>query len=242
MRNIKISYQYDGSDFFGFQRQPKQRTVQGEMERSLGIILQEKIDLISSGRTDRGVHALEQVSNFQTPSTIPKEKLFYALSRSLPEDIVLLSLEEVEEDFHARFTAKTRTYCYKIHWKRNPFLHRYESYVKQEIDAEAFQAILKPFLGKHNFQNFRLQDDAFANPIREIYSISCRKKEEGIEILIQANAFLKSQIRIMIGTALEVYFGRMEKTRIEEMLENPEKTFPKVLAPAAGLYLFKIEY
>lgn len=242
MRNIKISYQYDGSSFFGFQRQPKQRTVQGEMERSLQIILKEKIDLISSGRTDRGVHALEQVSNFQTESKIPLEKLQYALSRALPEDIVLLSLEEVGESFHARFSAKTRTYCYRMCWEKNPFQWRYCSYLPKKVEEERFQSILKVFQGKHNFQNFRLQDAAYANPVREIYRIECKGIENGLEVYIQANAFLKSQIRIMLGTALEVYFGRMEEETIRQMLENQEETFPKILAPAAGLYLFKIEY
>src|SRR3712207_3824694 len=134
MKNIKISYQYDGSSFMGFQRQPSQRTVQGEIEKSLFCILREKIDLISSGRTDRGVHAMQQVSNFFTSSCIPLDKLFYALSRNLPQDILLLQLEEVDREFHARFSAKTRTYCYCITWEKSPFNYRYKTYVKEKIN------------------------------------------------------------------------------------------------------------
>lgn len=242
MRNIKISYQYDGSSFWGFQRQPKRRTVQGEIERGLYLVLRERVTLISSGRTDRGVHATEQISNFPTVSRIPIEKLYYALSRSLPKDIHLLRIEEVEESFHSRFSAKKRTYCYQISWEQNPFLSRYRAYVAKEIEKEKFEQILKSFLGKHNFQNFRLQDEAFANPVREVYSIECKEVSKGLEIYIQANAFLKSQIRIMIGTALAVFFGRVEESRIEKMLEHPQESFLKILAPTEGLYLHKIEY
>lgn len=242
MRNIKISYQYDGSSFWGFQRQPKQRTVQGEMEKSLHSILREKVKIISSGRTDRGVHAMEQVSNFLTDSTIPVERLYYALSRSLPKDICLLCAEEVEEAFHSRFSAKKRTYCYQISWGKDPFLSRYRSYVTKEIEKEKFEQIVKCFLGRHNFQNFRLHDEAFANPIREVYRITCKEVHKGLEIYIQANAFLKSQIRIMMGTAIAIYFGRAEEGRIEKMLEYPQESYPKILAPAEGLYLYKIEY
>lgn len=242
MRNIKISYQYDGSSFMGFQRQPNQRTVQGEIEKSLFHILREKIDLTSSGRTDRGVHAIQQVSNFFTAVNIPSDRLFYALSRNLPEDILLLQVEEVDSEFHARFSAKTRSYRYCITWKKNPFEHRYKAYVKEKIESTEFLKILQVFVGKHNFQNFRLQDSAFANPMREIYSISVEEVENGMNIDIVANAFLKSQIRIMIGTALQVYFGKVEGNRITRMLEELETEFPKYLADSSGLYLYRIEY
>lgn len=242
MRNIKISYQYDGSSFFGFQRQPNRRTVQGEMEKALASILQHSIDLISSGRTDRGVHALEQVSNCKTERNIPLEKLSYALSRALPQDILLLGCEEVGVDFHARFSAKRRAYLYKMTWEKNPFRRRYESLVKKIEEPERFQKILESYLGKHNFQNFRLQDEAYANPWREIYEIRVRANEDGLEIEIHANAFLKSQIRIMLGTALQVYFGRVEEDRIQKMLNQPEEEFPKYLAGGEGLYLYQILY
>ncbi|AVQ16395.1 tRNA pseudouridine(38-40) synthase TruA [Fusobacterium gonidiaformans] len=242
MKNIKISYQYDGSSFMGFQRQPEKRTVQGEIEKCLFRILKEKIDLTSSGRTDRGVHAMHQVSNFFTAVNIPLDKLFYALSHCLPEDILLLELEEARKDFHARFSAKTRSYCYRITWKKSPFERRYKTYVKKKIDSQSFFKILEIFMGKHNFQNFRLQDDAFANPIREIYSIQVKEVDEGMDIYIEANAFLKSQIRIMLGTAFQVYFQKVESNRIEKMLKEPDKEFPKYLADPNGLYLYHIKY
>lgn len=242
MRNIKILYQYDGSSFMGFQRQPKQRTVQGEIEKSLFHILGEKVDLISSGRTDRGVHAVQQVSNFFTTVNIPSDRLFYALSRNLPGDILLLQVEEVELNFHARFSAKVRSYCYRISWKKSPFEYRYKAYIKEKIESDEFLKILQMFVGRHNFQNFRLQDSTFSNPIREIYSISAEEVKDGMDIYIVANAFLKSQIRIMIGTALQVYFGKVEKNRIIRMLEESETEFPKYLANPNGLYLYQIEY
>lgn len=139
MRNIKISYRYDGSMFYGFQRQPNKRTVQGEIEKLLNVVLKDEIDMISSGRTDRGVHALIQVSNFYTTSTIPLDRLKYVLMRGLPLDIELLDIEEVDIEFNSRFDAQKRGYTYIISWERDPFKNRYETYVNKEIEAERFQ-------------------------------------------------------------------------------------------------------
>ena len=192
MRNIKIVYRYDGSDFYGFQRQPKRRTVQGEIEKALKIILKEDINMISAGRTDRGVHALMQVSNFPVSSTIPVDRFYKALSNLMPRDIDLISLEEASEDFHARFGAVSRAYRFKMSWKRDAFNRRYVSYVNGEVDAKRFEEIMQPLVGRHNFENFRLSDCVVHKPIREIWEIRCTEIEDGIEVYIRGNAFLKS--------------------------------------------------
>lgn len=243
MRNIKITYRYDGSMFYGFQRQPEKRTVQGEIEKILNIVLKTEIDMISSGRTDRGVHALIQVSNFYTESNIPIERLRYVLKRGLPMDIELLDIEEVQENFNSRFDAKSRGYRYIISWEKNPFKSRYETYVNRKIEIDRFLEILQPLVGIHDFNNFRLSDCGSKTSIREIYSIDIERIDEfRIAIDILGSSFLKSQIRIIVGTALDIYFGVRNKEYIKEMLENPNKKFVRKVAEPYGLYLSNVNY
>lgn len=242
MRNIKIIYRYDGSDFYGFQRQPERRTVQGEIEKALKVVLREEINMISAGRTDRGVHALMQVSNFSTESPIPADRLYRALSNLLPMDIELLSVEDADMEFHSRFGAVSRAYRYRMTWDRDPFKRRYLSYVDEEIDAKRFEEIMQPLIGRHNFENYRLSDCVVHKPIREIWEISCTEIEKGIEVYIRGNAFLKSQIRIIIGTALAEYKGKVSPGHMKERLDNPEKEYSKLIADGAGLYLCDVEY
>lgn len=243
MRNIKLIYRYDGSMFYGFQRQPEKRTVQGEIEKLLNVVLKSEIDMISSGRTDRGVHALIQVSNFYTDSNIPLDKLRYVLDRGLPLDIEILGIEEVDEDFNSRFDAKSRAYRYLISWEKNPFRSRYETYVNKEIDIERFQNILLPLVGIHDFNNFRLSDCGSKTSVREIYDIKVSKIDNSrLAIDILGSSFLKSQIRIIIGTALDIYFGRRNENYLKDMLENPHKKYIKKVADASGLYLSQVNY
>ncbi|WP_291255077.1 tRNA pseudouridine(38-40) synthase TruA [Fusobacterium sp.] len=243
MRNIKITYRYDGSMFYGFQRQPEKRTVQGEIEKLLNVVLKTNIDMISSGRTDRGVHALIQVSNFHTDSTIPLEKLKYVLNRGLPLDIELLDIEEVEEEFNSRFDAKSRGYRYILSWERDPFKSRYETYINREIDTKRFARVMEPLIGIHDFNNFRLSDCGSKTSVREIYSIDVKKLDSSrIAVDILGSSFLKSQIRIIIGTALDVYFGVRDESYLREMLENPNKKFIRKVAEPNGLYLSKVNY
>lgn len=243
MRNIKLTYRYDGSLFYGFQRQPEKRTVQGEIEKLLNVVFKKEIDMISSGRTDRGVHALIQVSNFYVDSTIPIERLKYILNRGLPLDIELLDVEEVEEKFNSRFDAKNRGYRYIISWERNPFRSRYETFINREIDIKRFYEILKPLIGIHDFNNFRLSDCGSKTSVREIYDIKIEKLEEKrMAIDLLGSSFLKSQIRIIIGTALNIYFKELPENYIEEMLKNPNKKYLKKVAPPYGLYLSQVNY
>ena len=245
MRNIKITYAYDGSDFYGFQRQPDKRTVQGEIERVLKIILKEDINMVTAGRTDRGVHASVQVSNFfiNDNITIPLKNFQRALNKLLPNDIDIYNIEEVSLDFNSRFQAKIRAYEYIITWKKDVFSRRYKTYVNKEIDCERFLEILKPLIGEHDFNNFRLKDENNKTSIRTIYNIETYLKDENtMGIYIEGNAFLKTQIRIIVGIALDIYFGRKPENYIRELLENPFKEYKIEIAEPSGLYLSKVEY
>ncbi len=242
-RNIKLVYSYDGSRYFGFQRQPNQITVQGEIEKILRIITKEEVNLISSGRTDRGVHAKQQVSNFHTFSKIPAEKFLYILNNSLPNDIYIYEASEENESFNSRFDAKEREYEYILSWERNPFEANYVKYVKEKIDIEKLKKIFASFVGIRDFKNFRLNDCASKVSIREIYSIDIKKLEDNkLKIIIRGSSFLKSQIRIMVGISLEVYKGNLSEDYIEKMLHDFSKEYKKILAEPTGLYLSKIIY
>lgn len=245
MRNIKISYSYDGSDFFGFQRQPDKRTVQREIEKVLNIILKTEINLVTAGRTDRGVHARVQVSNFIIDSslTIPLENLKRAANKLLPNDIDIFDIEEVDLSFNARYMPKTRAYEYIITWKKDVFSRKYKTYIPKKIDPEKLKNILSILEGKHDFNNFRIKDENNRTTIREIYKIDVYYKNENeIGIYIEGSAFLKSQVRIIVGTALDVYFGRKSKDYLCLLLNEPYKQRKIEVAEPSGLYLTKVEY
>lgn len=242
-KNIKLVYSYDGSDFFGSQRQPKLRTVQGEIERVLKIIFKESIDLITAGRTDRGVHSKKQVSNFYVDSKFPIDRLKRVLNQQLPNDILILDVQEVEMNFNSRFSAIYRAYEYYISEKQNPFKARYQTFVGKKLNIDRLNQIIKYIKGTHNFSNFRLVDCNCRIPIRTIYeAYFIRVDDESIKLYVKGNAFLKSQIRVIVGTVLDIYFKNKSENTISEMLLNYDKKYIKIVAEPQGLYLVDIGY
>ncbi|MGF6907567.1 tRNA pseudouridine(38-40) synthase TruA [Fusobacterium sp. PH5-44] len=243
MLNIMLEYAYDGSFFYGSQKQPGKRTVQGEIEKGIRALTKENIRLITAGRTDRGVHALKQVSNFYTESNIPIPNFFYALSRKLPDDIKLINMKEVDLEFNARFDAKNRSYKYIITNEKNPFNARYMTYLPINIEIAKLQEILNTFVGIHDFTNFMLVDKAYKNPVREIYDVKVERNEsQNIEIYIKGSSFLKSQVRLMIGGAISVLRDIITKEQLLAYIENPTLKNKKDVASATGLYLCDIEF
>lgn len=243
MKNIKLTYSYDGTDYLGFQKQTKGRTVQGELEKVLNKLTNEEVNLTSSGRTDRGVHANMQVSNFITHSKIPAEKFRMILNRALPVDISILSSEEEDLSFNSRFNAKKRVYRYYLTEERNPFKNRYETFIPFEVVLEDFLKIMEPLKGRHDFKNFRLADCSSKNQVREIFSIKGEQTDKNsFYIEIKGNSFLKSQIRIIIGTALAIYTGNLPKNYFKELLKSPERIPVKLVSEPNGLSLWEIIY
>ncbi|MDR1831418.1 MAG: tRNA pseudouridine(38-40) synthase TruA [Fusobacteriaceae bacterium] len=242
MKNTVIRYQYDGSNFYGSQKQADKRTVQGEMEQALRFILKEKIRLISAGRTDRGVHALEQVSNFDSRLTIPYDRLFLALSNLAPPDIGILSVDEAEPAFNARFSAKEREYRYVLTERKSPFTARYQTYVERLPEIDRFREIMAPLEGEHNFRNFMLVDTVEKNPVKNIFFIRMENIGDTLAVTVRGNSFGKSQIRLMLGAALDVYWGKRPADYIRRMLAEPDKLLERKLAPPNGLYLSRIIY
>ena len=247
-RNVKIVYQYDGSKFCGFQRQMGIKTVQGEIEKVISKTFFQNINMISSGRTDKGVHAIEQVSNFMIDQNIPLNAIKRQLNKRLKGEIKILDIEEMDEKFNSRFDAQNRTYLYimKVEDEITPFEANYITGIKEMIDIDKFQKIMSEFIGKHDFSSFMKKDKAYRNPVREIFYIKCYydKKfgKNQVNIEICGNGFLKTMVRIMIGSALAIYFGKEKEDYIERRLENPNADNKKILAPSEGLYLYKVNY
>ncbi|MGL5377470.1 MAG: tRNA pseudouridine(38-40) synthase TruA [Cetobacterium sp.] len=242
-RNIKITYSYDGSEFFGFQRQPKLRTVQGEIEKVLKTIFKLDIDMVSAGRTDRGVHAKKQVSNFFVTSTIPTQKIKFILNANLPKDIFMLDIEEVDKKFSARFSAKYRAYEYYIGEERNPFQSRYVTFVNEKLDLERLNKIVEPLVGTYDFCNFKLADCSSRTSERTMYEARFeRVDEKTVKLCVKANAFLKSQIRIIVGTILSIYFNRKPEDYLMKMLIDHKNKYEKAVAEPNGLHLSDIGY
>ena len=249
-RNVKIIYQYDGSKFSGFQRQKHNniKTVQGEIEKVILKAFSQKINMISSGRTDKGVHAMEQVSNFLIDGNIPLEAIKRQINKSLKGEIKILNITEANENFNARFDAKNRTYLYILRTEEDipPFEANYITGLKKEVNVEKFQKIMDSFIGKHDFSSFMKKDKAYRNPVREIFYIKCfyDKKwgKNQVNIEICGNGFLKTMVRIMIGSALAIYFGKEKEDYIIKNLENPNADNKKILASSEGLYLYKENY
>ena len=249
-RNVKIIYQYDGSKFSGFQRQKHNniKTVQGEIEKVILKAFSQKINMISSGRTDKGVHAMEQVSNFLIDGNIPLEAIKRQINKSLKGEIKILNITEANENFNARFDAKNRTYLYILRTEEDipPFEANYITGLKKEVNVEKFQKIMDSFIGKHDFSSFMKKDKAYRNPVREIFYIKCyydkRFGKNQVNIEICGNGFLKTMVRIMIGSALAVYFGKEKEDYIIKRLKNPDADNKKILAPSEGLYLYKVNY
>ena len=244
MKNIKIVYEYDGSKFSGFQRQVNRKTVQGSIEEVIKNYFDEEINLLSSGRTDKGVHALGQVSNFFMEKSISPDVIKGILNRALSGKIRVTGAEEANNDFHARFSAKTRTYLYimKLKDEITPFESSYISPLSGKIIPEKLQKIMEPFIGRHDFDSFRKKDKDNKNSEREINNIRCYEKDEKLFIEIEGKSFLKTMVRIMIGSALAVYFGKRDAGYICDRLSNPDSDGEKILAPSEGLYLYKVNY
>ena len=249
-RNVKIIYQYDGSKFLGFQRQKDNnvKTVQGEIEKVILKAFSQNTNMISSGRTDKGVHAMEQVSNFLIDGNIPLEAIKRQINKSLKGEVKILNITEANENFNARFDAKNRVYLYIMRAEKDitPFESNYITGLKEKVEAEKFQKIMDSFIGKHDFSSFMKKDKAYRNPVREIFYIKCYydKKfgKNQVNIEICGNGFLKTMVRIMIGSALAVYFGKEKENYIIKRLKNPDADNKKILAPSEGLYLYKVNY
>lgn len=244
MRNIKLIIQYDGTNYYGWQKQLKHPTVQQTIEKKLSIILQENINLIGSGRTDTGVHATGQVANFKTNNPLPLKNLFLAMNSYLPNDIRINQFEEVSDEFHARFSATQREYIYLIYNDNlcPPFKRMYYHLVKNDIDIEQINKSLGYLEGTHDFSSFTIKDDETKSKIRTINKILVEQQDKIISITIRANGFLRKMVRKIIGTVLYINHKKNPPEQMRTVLELYSQNHHYPTAPPYGLYLNKVWY
>lgn len=244
MRNIKLTIEYDGKKFGGWQKQPSKLNIQGEIEQAISEIVSESVELIASGRTDSGVHALGQVANFKTNSNIPIEKMAIAINSKLKKSIVIKRAEEVPENFHARYNCKGKKYRYVINnSSQGTAIYRdLEYYIPQKLDIEKMKQAIKYFEGEHDFKGFRASGTSSKNSVRIIYKAEVIKKDEKIIIELTGNGFMYNMVRIIAGTLVDVGLGKILPEDIPDIILSKDREKAGKTLPGYGLYLVEVYY
>ena len=244
MRNIKLTIEYDGKDFGGWQKQPSKLNIQGEIERTIENITGEKVDLIASGRTDAGVHAIGQVANFKTNSTMEIEKFPIAINSQVKNSIRIQNAEEVDERFHSRFNCKRKTYRYVIdNSKYGTAIYRNLTYhMPIKLDVEKMKKAIKYFEGEHDFKAFKSSGTSSKSSVRTIYSANLITEGSNIAIDLTGNGFLYNMVRIIAGTLVDVGLGKIAPEEIQNIIESKDRTKAGKTLPPQGLMLLKVDY
>lgn len=241
-RNIKLQIEYDGTDFVGWQRQPNGRTVQHEIEIAIKRIIQEDSNIVGAGRTDSGVHARGQVANFYTERKFNIQEINRSLNGVLPEDIFIQSVEEVEETFSARYSAKKREYQYFISTVNSVFGRKYSWHLDYALDLDKMNFIARSIIGIHDFQSFCKGDSDVEHYRCEIFDSFWRKENSMLIYKVSANRFLHGMVRALVGTMVNVGRGFTTTEQCNKILHSKNRSTAGQAAPAAGLFLERVIY
>ena len=270
MPNIRLTLAYDGTAYYGWQVQPAARTVQGELQSAIEALTGERVNVLSAGRTDSGVHALGQVANFSTNATIPADKWRPALQGKLPADIVVLDSRAVAADFHATYSAISKRYRYVLRRSLvdDPFVGRYAWRIAGELDVEAMNTAARALLGTHDFRCFETEWPNKATSVRTILDVgfslldrwpawmtgvppaSSRRAaglnpavcNEFVCFEIEADGFLYNMVRAIVGTLVNIGRGKWPVDRMAEIIAGQDRSAAGETAPAHGLYLVRVRY
>lgn len=244
MRNIKLTIEYDGRDFNGWQKQPNKLNIQGTIEKAIEEITGEQVELNASGRTDAGVHAIAQVANFKTNSKLPIEKIPVAINSKLKKSIIIKCAEEVEEKFHSRLACKKKTYRYIINNSYNgtAIYRNLECHIPQKLNVEDMKKAAKYFEGEHDFKAFKASGTSSKSSVRIIYKAEVYKNGDRIYIELTGNGFLYNMVRIISGTLVDVGLGKIRPQDIESIIKNGKRENAGKTLPAHGLYLVEVNY
>lgn len=250
MRNLKLTVCYDGSEFSGWQVQPDRTTVQGTLASAIGRVTGENVLPQGSGRTDAGVHALDQVVTFVTESFVPTGNLVKALNDVLPVSVRVLDVEEVDPEFHARHSAKAKTYRYRIYRGSicPPFLARYVWHYPYPLDESAMNQAAALVVGEYDFTSFaavdpeRDRENGTVSNMRKIFSSSWDRCDEELIYSVRGSGFLHHMVRNLAGTFILVGKGTLAPQEITRILEARNRSAAGATAPAGGLYLVNVEY
>ncbi len=245
MKNFKILVQYDGTKYKGWQVQKStDMTIQGKLQAVLEELAGYPIEVIGSGRTDAGVHACGQVANFHISENFSGEEILEYLNRYLPMDIAVIEIEEVEERFHARFSATSKTYSYRIHTSNIPnvFERKYMYTYTLPLDIKAMREAAKNMVGTHDFASFCGNKKMKKSTIRTVFSIEIQEYANEIVITYTGNGFLQNMIRIMTGTLIEVGNGTKKASDVTSIIEGKNRELAGYTVPPEGLMLKQVEY
>jgi tRNA pseudouridine38-40 synthase len=245
-KNIRLTIQYEGTNYHGWQRQKNGLSIQEVIEETLALLTKSKITLYGSGRTDAGVHALFQVANFFSNTKIPPDSIKMALNSLLPDDINILMAEYVPPEFHSRYSVKRKSYEYRILNTREAdvFLRRYTWHIREALDLMEMRKCLSLIVGIYDFSSFRASGSANINPEREMFrAVLSDEDQDGIiRFIFEAKGFLRHMVRNLIGTIVDAGRGKITSIDFKDILEARDRKRAGVMAPAQGLFLKMVEY
>ena len=243
-KRFRVIVEYDGTDFSGWQRQVEERTVQGTLEDALKAMTGESVFVRGAGRTDAGVHADGQVATFDLQVNIPPHGLLRGLNSALPPDVALVDVAEAPSDFDARFSARGKVYRYSVwsHFVRSPLRARRAWHVREPLDVEAIRTAAAALVGDHDFRAFRASDCDRRTTRRIIRRLEIERQGALLTFDIEATAFLKNMVRILVGTLIDVGRGRLPPDAVERMLATGDRTIGGMTAPPQGLTLLRVIY
>ena len=244
MPRIAVGIEYDGSAYAGWQQQSHARGVQGELERALASVAGHPVSLTAAGRTDAGVHALLQVAHFDSSATRPEQAWAFGGTAESADDVTILWAREVPEQFHARYSALSRTYVYRILNRRmRPALERLRAcWVKRPLDVAAMHEAAQALPGERDFSSFRAAECQSRTPMRRMIEVGVTRRDDVVEIRVRANAFLHHMVRNIAGSLLLVGAGERPEAWVAEVLGGRDRTRAGPTAPAQGLYFAGVEY
>lgn len=245
MTTFRLTIEYDGTHYHGWQRQKEDVTIQAVIEDALSLMTRQKITLAGSGRTDAGVHALGQVAHFKCNTRLAPETLQKGLNSLLPEDIVITACREASESFHARFDVKSKIYHYRVLNRHLPsaLMRNYAWHLRKPLDLEAIQSASRFLLGRHDFKAFEGTGSPRDHTVREIMTAEWTAEEGGFQrFCIEADGFLRYMVRNIVGTLADVGLGKITPEEFRKILLSKDRAFAGATAPAKGLYLVQVNY
>lgn len=243
--NYKLTIAYDGSRYKGWQRLgDTDMTIQSKIENVLFEMLFEPVEIVGSGRTDAGVHAVGQIANFKIEKDLQPKEIKEYLYRYLPDDIVITGVKKVDDRFHSRLSATEKTYIYKIYndFYHDPFSRKHTLHVQEHLNLEAMKKAANYFIGEYDFTAYTTAKSKKKSNVREIKEIEILKSGHEIDIRIVGNGFLHNMARKIVGTILEVGLGNIKATAVGGLINDKDRSKTGTMAPARGLYLYHVKY